>query len=126
MVDIARALDVPVNTVHRIAGAFAEGGIDQVKSLKWGRGREAVNKASKEEIEWLVAPETLKQQEHLSMEQRTQAFNQLFDQELTARDVRELYTGHGVSKQRFTTTLGPPKPTFKHLEKQRVALELAQ
>jgi hypothetical protein len=61
----------------------------------------------------------------MTMEQRAGAFNMLYKGELTAKDVRDLYRGGGVTKQQFKVRLGPPKPTLKSVEKQRGALELA-
>jgi hypothetical protein len=41
----------------------------------------------------------------------------MFEQDLTGKDVTELYKGAGISKQRFQISLGPPKPTISLIEK---------
>lgn len=50
----------------------------------------------------------------------------MFDQELTAKDVADLYKGAGISKQRYKISLGPPKPTPELIEKQLRYITTAQ
>jgi transposase len=68
----------------------------------------------------------LKQQMHMTLSQRAEAFNLGFNKNISALDVRLLYHGAGISKQRYVTTLGPPKPTPEKMEASRIKIELAK
>jgi len=85
-------------TVNKIVRACEEGGKEAVMALNWTIGPPATPAPPEEEIEWLVDPDTLKQQVHLSLEQRAGVFNQLFDRELKANHIRALYRYGRVSK----------------------------
>ena len=85
-------------TVNKIVRACEEGGKEAVMALNWTIGPPATPAPPEEEIEWLVDPDTLKQQVHLSLEQRAGVFNQLFDRELKAKHIRALYRYGRVSK----------------------------
>ena len=126
MARVAAACNTTPSAVERIKRAFEEGGLDQVGLLKWGGGRRAQQKFTAEEIEWLVHPDTLKQQAHMSLPQRAGAMGVKFDKKVTIRDVRALFRDVGVSKQRYRSSLGPPKPTVESLAKQQVYLDAAK
>ena len=113
-------------TVNRVLRACEEGGKEAVLALKWGAGPPAMPAPSAAEIEWLVDPSTLRRQAHLSLQQRAGVFNQQFDQDLGAQHVRAIYRHARVSKQRFRSATGPPKPTAASLAKQQVYLDAAR
>ena len=122
----ARALCCTEHALKRLMTTWELGGRAAVEQLMWGSGRPCLNKAPKAEIEWLVSPDVLKLQAHMNLRQRAEAFNLQFDRELTANDVSGLYQGAGISKQRYITNLGPPKPTPEKLEASRLKIELAR
>ena len=105
-------------TVNRVLKACEEGGKEAVLALNWTTGPPATPAPPEEEIDWLVDPATLRQQAHMSLEQRAGAFNRLFDRELRPHHIRALYRYGRVSKQRFRGALGPPSATEKAMAKQ--------
>jgi hypothetical protein len=119
---IARAHNETRDAVMRIHAAFEGGGPDAVKALRWGEGRPCKNEVLAEELRWLCDPGTLKIQAHLTMEQRAQTFNLRYSRHISGKDVRQLYKGRGITRQRFAVSLGPPKATVKSLGKQAAAL----
>ena len=114
---IARACETTNAAVMRIREACETGGREKVLALKWGGGAPCVGKLPKEEIEWLLHPNTLKIQSHMSLDQRAEALNLQFDRDIDGRYVSRIFRGMGISKQRFRSSLGPPAPTVKSLEK---------
>ena len=78
------------------------------------------------EIAWLVDPQTLKTQSHLTVAQRVAVFNAKFQKEIKLHDVRSLFRGVGITKQRFRSQIGPPKPTASVLENQQACISEAQ
>jgi hypothetical protein len=77
--------------------AFELGGVEAIKALRWGAGAPLKDKASVDELEWLVDQETLKQQAYMNLEQRAGAFNLKYSRALSARDISEIYRNQGVS-----------------------------
>ena len=118
LVKIAKLYGCPITDIRRIRDAFDEGGMEAVHALKWGPGARIKEKLTTEEVAWLVQPETLKHQAHMSIAQRTGAFNAKFEKEIKFYDVRNLFRGVGISRQRFRRCMGPPKPTEKAMAKQ--------
>ena len=112
--------------VSRVRDAFSEGGMEAVHALKWGAGVRYKEKLTTEEVAWLVHPETLRQQAHMSLAQKTSAFNAKFNRQVGLWDIRALYRGVGIGKQRFRRCLGPPNPTEKAMTKQRQYLDAAK
>ena len=94
--------------------------------MKWGAGAPCVDKLPKEEIEWLIHPNTLLIHAHMSLGQRAEALNNQFDREISAKDVREIFRGMGVTKQKFKSKVGPPTPTTKSMEKQQQYIDIAK
>ena len=62
----------------------------------------------------------------MSLPQRAGALNQQFDREIDGRHVASIYKGMGISKQRFKSSLGPPKPSMENLAKQQLYIETAK
>ena len=62
----------------------------------------------------------------MTLEQRADAFNLIFEKDFSAQDVRQHYQGAGITKQRYITNLGPPKPTPENMEASRLKIELAR
>ena len=112
--------------VNRVLKACEQGGKEAVLALKWGSGAPATPAPPVDEIKWLVDPATLIKQAHLSLAQRAGVFNQLFDRDMSAHHIRALYRHAQVSKQRFRSRLGPPKPTMEALFKQQRYLDVAK
>ena len=105
--------------IERIKTAFEEGGFQRALALKWGAGAVHKGKMKEEEIAWLIDPNTLRIHSHMSLAQRAGALNTMFDCEVSAKDVREIFRGMGITKQRFKSAMGPPKPTEMSLQKQQ-------
>ena len=115
-----------MHSVNRILKAYKEGGSAKLLALKWGAGAPYKAKLPQEEIEWLVHPNTLQIQAHMSLPQRAAALNVQFDREIDAQYVRSIFRGLGITKQRFRSQLGPPKPTPESLQKQQEYISLAR
>ena len=114
---IARICESTDHAVKRVKLAFEEGGLDKVGELKWGAGARIKHKLEMEEVDWLTDPETLKRQVHMSLAQRAAALKVQFGKKILPKDVRDIYRGLGITKQRFRSALGPPNPTTLTLHK---------
>ena len=125
-IKIAKLCGCTLAAVYRVRKAFDEGRMEAVEALKWGPGARYKEKLSTAQVAWLVNPDTLKQQAHMSLEQRAAALNVKFNQSIGSWDVRALYRGVGISKQRLKRALGPPNPTEKALVKQQLFIDTAK
>lgn len=105
-------------------------GVNGVRMMQHGAGRRAkIINITQAQINIITSKETLQQHATKSLAGRCAIYNEQWKEQgcnLTTKDLKAFYNGAGITFQRYTTILGPPKVTQTTMEAQKKSIELCQ
>ena len=76
---------------------------------------------TQEEINWALNKDTLRHQARGSMKFRAEAFERQFDKEIRTSQIRGLYKGAMVTKQKIKSRLGAPILEHEDIQAMKIA-----